>query len=145
VSSSDQKSPAKWVQEKIDLSQYAGQKAQLRFEYLTDAAVMHAGFFVDDIEIPEISYRYDVDSGDGGWVAHGFVRHANVLPQQWSVQLITLGKNGTTVERLPIANDQTGHWNIHLGQDVDRTVLVINGLTPVTTEPARYWFAVTQK
>jgi hypothetical protein len=145
VSSSDQKSPAKWVQEKIDLSQYAGQKAQLRFEYLTDAAVMHAGFFVDDIEIPEISYRYDVDSGDGGWVARGFVRHANVLPQRWLVQLITVGKNSTTVERLPIGNDQTGHWNIHLGADVDRAVLVINGLTPVTAEPARYWFAVTQK
>jgi hypothetical protein len=143
VPSSDKKTPARWVQEKVDLSAYAGKKVQIRFEYITDAAVTHTGFYLDDIEIPDINYRYDVDSGDGGWQAQGFIRHANVLPQQWLVQLITLGKDTTTVERLPLANDQTGHWNVHLGPDVDRAVLVISGATPVTTEPAEYWLAVT--
>ncbi len=140
---SDKKSKARWIQERIDLSPYAGQKIQLRFEYITDAGVTHAGFFLDDIEIPEINYRYDAESGEGGWQATGFIRQANVLPQGWLVQLISFGKKGTTVERLPLASDQTGRWNIHLGQDVDRAVLVISGLAPVTTEPARYWFAVT--
>jgi immune inhibitor A len=141
----DKNAPAKWIQEKIDLSEYAGKKVQVRFEYLTDAAVTHAGFFVDDIQIPEINYRDDAESGDGGWVAHGFIRLANVLPQQWLVQLITVSNAETTVEKLPIAGDQTGHWTVNLGGDVDHAVLTISGLTPVTTEPARYWFAVTPK
>ncbi len=141
----DKKTPAKWIQEKIDLSGYAGKKVQVRFEYLTDAGVTHAGFFVDDVQIPEINYRDDVEQGAGGWVARGFVRHANVLPQQWLVQLVTVGKTETTVERLPLANDQAGQWTVHLGTEVDHAVLTISGLTPVTTEPAQYWFAVTQK
>jgi immune inhibitor A len=144
VPASDKKGQAKWVQEKVDLSQYAGQKIQVRFEYITDAGVTHAGFFLDNIEIPEINYRYDVDSGDGGWEAQGFVRHANVLPQRWLVQLITVGQDETKVEKLPLTDDQTGRWNIHLGADVTRAVLVINGLTPGTTEPAHYWFSVNQ-
>jgi len=145
VPASDKKGQAKWVQERIDLSEFAGKKIQLRFEYITDAGVTHAGFFVDDIEIPEIAYRYEADMGDGGWEARGFIRHTNVLPQRWLVQLITLGKNGATVERLPVEQDQTGRWNIHLGSDVDKAVIVVNGLTPGTTETARYWFAVSQK
>jgi immune inhibitor A len=145
VPSSDKKTPAKWGQEKVDLSAYAGKKVQIRFEYITDQAVTHTGFYLDDIEIPDINYRYDVDSGDGGWQAEGFIRHANVLPQPWLVQLISVSQNSTTVERLPIANDQTGHWNIGLGPEVERAVLVISGAAPVTTEPAEYWFAVTQK
>jgi hypothetical protein len=107
--------------------------------------VTHTGFYLDDIEIPEIKYRYDVDAGDGGWQAQGFIRHANVLPQRWLVQLVSMGQNETTVERLPIADDQTGHWDIRLGPDVERAVLVVSGATPVTTVPAEYWFAVTQK
>jgi immune inhibitor A len=145
VPSSDKKTPAKWVQEKVDLSAYAGKKVQIRFEYITDAGVTHTGFYLDDIEVADINYRYDVDSGDGGWLAQGFIRHANVLPQQWLVQLISVSQDHTTVERLPLANDQTGHWNIGLGPDVERAVLVISGATPVTTEPAEYWFAVTRK
>ena len=145
VPASDKKGMAKWIQEKIDLSQYADKKIQLRFEYITDAGVTHAGFFVDDIEIPEIQYRYDAESSDGGWQAKGFMRLANILPQRWLVQLISFGDDGTTVERLPIASDQTGRWNVHLGQDVERAVLTVSGLTPGTTELARYWFAVTQK
>jgi immune inhibitor A len=144
VAPADKKTPARWIQEKVDLSQYAGKKVQIRFEYITDAGVTHAGFFLDDIEIPEINYRYDAEQGDGGWTAQGFIRHANVLPQRWLVQLITFGKDPTSVERLPIASDQTGRWTIHLGTDVERAVLVVSGLAPVTTEPANYWFAVTE-
>ncbi len=36
-----------WIQEVIDLTPYVGQKVWVRFEYLTDAGVTHAGFFLD--------------------------------------------------------------------------------------------------
>ncbi len=145
VPPADKKTLAKWIQEKIDLSKYAGKKVQIRFEYITDAGVTHTGFFVDDIAIPEINYRYDAESSDDGWQANGFIRQANVLPQQWLVQLITVGKNQTTVEKLPVDQDQTGHWTIHSGPDVDHIVLTVSGIAPVTTESARYWFAVAPK
>ena len=35
-----------WIQERVDLSQFAGQKVQIRFEYVTDAAVNEEGFLL---------------------------------------------------------------------------------------------------
>ncbi|MGZ6347735.1 MAG: hypothetical protein ACXWNC_09250, partial [Anaerolineales bacterium] len=42
---------AQWINETVDLSQYAGKKVQLRFEYVTDAAVNGEGFLLDDVSI----------------------------------------------------------------------------------------------
>jgi immune inhibitor A len=130
-----------WIQETIDLSAYAGQKVHVRFEYLTDAGVTHAGLFLDDIEIPELHYRYDAES-DGDWVAHGFIRNANVLPQEWLVQLVKLQRGQTSVERLQLNPDNTGRWTLSLGSG-EEAVLVVSGRAPVTTEPADYWYALT--
>ena len=57
-----------WIEETIDLSGYAGEVIQLRFEYITDAAVNGEGLLLDDISIPEIDYFTDFESDNGGWV-----------------------------------------------------------------------------
>ena len=46
-----------WIQETVDLSQYAGEIVTLRFDYITDAAVVNKGFLIDDISIPEIGLQ----------------------------------------------------------------------------------------
>lgn len=50
-----------WIQEKMDLTPYAGQQIQIRFEYLTDDGPVYTGFFLDDIEIPQLDYREDAE------------------------------------------------------------------------------------
>jgi immune inhibitor A len=131
-----------WIQEVIDLTPYAGQKVQIRFEYLTDDGPVHAGLFLDDVEIPELHYREEAESSDAGWVAHGFIRHANVLPQEWMLQLVTNQADGTTVRRLQLKPDNTGDWTIHLGVD-ETAVLAISGRTRASAEPAGYWYRIT--
>ena len=134
-----------WVQEKINLSQYAGNKVQIRFEYITDAGLTKSGFFLDDIAIPEIGYMSNVEKNNGGWTARGFVRNANILPQYWSIQLITVGLT-TTVEKLPVTQNATGNWTVHFKKDDTRyTVLVISGLTPITLERPSYKLVVNIK
>ncbi len=44
-----------WAQETIDLSAYAGTSVQMRFRYSTDQLVLEEGFYVDDIEITDLS------------------------------------------------------------------------------------------
>ncbi|MED4227864.1 immune inhibitor A domain-containing protein [Neobacillus cucumis] len=44
-------SNGKWVDAKFDLSQFAGQKINLRFNYWTDVAAIHPGFYVDDVSV----------------------------------------------------------------------------------------------
>ncbi len=58
---------------------------QLRFEYITDAAVNGEGFMIDDVSIPEIGYFTDFEADAGGWEPAGFARIQNVLPQTFRI------------------------------------------------------------
>jgi len=134
----------RWIEQRVDLSPYAGRKVLIRFEYITDAAVNLSGFALDDIRIPEIGFMDDGEQGDNGWQARGFIRTNNTLPQRFIVQLIERGRE-TRVRRLPLAEDQTGRWDIQLGGDVSEAILVISAIAPVTTEVAPYEYSITVK
>jgi immune inhibitor A len=115
----------------------------IRFEYITDDALNDPGWVLDDIAIPELNYLDDVESGDGGWQAEGFVRTNNFVPQAYLVQLITFGPE-TTVQRLPLRDDQSARWHLPLA-GTDHAVLLVSGLAPLTTEPAAYFYQLTTK
>mgnify|MGYP001031588305 CR=1 FL=1 len=131
-----------WIREEVDLSAYAGQQLLVRFEYITDDAVTRPGFVLDDVGIPEIGYSSDLEQDEGGWESAGFVRHANVLSQDWLVQMILLGPD-PTVTRLSLSEDETGSLMVPLGREADRAVITVSGLAPVTTEWASYAYEVT--
>jgi hypothetical protein len=128
-----------WIEEKIDLSAYAGKEIWLRFEYVTDGAVNGNGWLVDEISIPEIAYREDFESGEGGWELEGFVRTDNQLSQTFQISLIRLGDE-TSVQR--IALDQTNKVTIPniTNQSNDDVILVVSGTNRYTRQPARYSF-----
>ncbi len=122
-----------WIEESVDLSQFKGQKVQIRFEYVTDAAVNGEGFMLDDVSVPEINYATDFEADDGGWQGSGFVRVENILPQTFRLALIN--HNGTTtVQTIPVNADQTAEIKI----DLSDAVLVVSGTTPFTREDGHY-------
>lgn len=53
-----------WQKEIFNLSAYAGQKILVSFRYLTDWGYNDTGWFIDNIEIPEIGYFNDGSSTD---------------------------------------------------------------------------------
>jgi hypothetical protein len=119
------------------LTPYTGGEVEIRFQYVTDDGPLRPGFLLDDIEIPELGYRHDAESGDGGWVAGGFLRQANILPQEWLVQLLRPGAGESAVQRLPLNPDNSGRWTITLGLG-ESAALAISGLTRYTAEAAEY-------
>lgn len=125
-----------WTQEQVDLSEFAGQKVQLRFEYITDALVNGEGFLLDDIQIEAINYSSDFEANDGGWEAVGFARVENVLPQTYGVTIIVKGDN-TTVTRIELNEDQTASIPVSL-KSGDEAVLIVTGTTRFTTHEAAY-------
>ena len=130
-----------WISEEIDLTPYVGQRALVRFEYITDDAYNDPGFCVDDISIPELGYAYDAES-DGGWEAEGFIRSTNIVPQEWLVQVIAFGAD-TTVLKMELGDEQAGGLVLEdFGTDTERAVLVISALAPATTETASYEYSV---
>jgi hypothetical protein len=125
-----------WKLEEVDLSQFAGQKVQIRFEYITDAAVNGEGLLLDDISIDAVSYQSDFEADDGGWEASGFARLENVLPQTYRLALITKGDT-TTVTQIPLDSDQTAEIPLSLNSGEEAT-LVVTGTTRFTRLPAAY-------
>lgn len=132
-----------WIHEQVDLSQYAGKKVTLRFEYVTDANVTGEGFLLDDISIPQINYTTGFESGTDGWQAQGWVRMENVLPQTYRLALLSFGKS-TQVQYIPLHADITADIPISIGSGVDNVVLVVTATTRFTRQPAPYRFSVTQ-
>ena len=125
-----------WIEETVDLSEYAGQKIQVRFEYITDAAVNGQGLLLDDISIDAINYQSDFEADDGGWEAAGFVRVENVLPQTYRLSLIIKGDT-TTVTNIELNDDQTVDIPLSLNNGQEAT-LIVTGTTRFTIIPAPY-------
>ncbi|MCG2785283.1 MAG: immune inhibitor A [Anaerolineae bacterium] len=126
-----------WIQETVDLSQFAGQKVLLRFEYVTDAAVNGEGLLLDDISIPAIDYFSDFESDDGGWQAAGFARVQNLLPQTFRLALIYKGKT-IRIENIILPADQAIEIPLSIGGDVDEIILTVSGTTRFTREVGAY-------
>jgi immune inhibitor A len=125
-----------WKDEQIDLSKFAGQKLQIRFEYITDAAVNGEGFLLDDMKLDAINYKSDFETDNGGWEANGFVRVENVLPQTYRLALITKGDT-TTVTQIALNPDQTADIPLSL-KSGEEAILIVTGTTRFTRQPAAY-------
>jgi hypothetical protein len=125
-----------WVQESVDLSQFAGQKVQIRFEYITEVAINGEGFLLDDVRVDAVNYASDFEADDGGWVADGFVRVENVLPQTYRLSLIIKGDT-TSVTSIELNADNTANIPLSLKRG-DEAVLIVTGTTRFTTIPAAY-------
>jgi immune inhibitor A len=149
--SGDGQQPA-WVKEKIDLAAFVGQEILLRFEYITDDAVNHPGFCVDDIAIPELGYVDDTEfyqvTGEG-WEPAGFVRTDNLLEQRFIVQVVEL-RDPPHVRRMQLDAEQRGEILVRTSSQTrdeasqtESAVLIIGGLAPVTMERATYTYTVT--
>ncbi|MGB3716517.1 MAG: hypothetical protein WA996_19025 [Candidatus Promineifilaceae bacterium] len=130
-----------WLSESIDLSQYTGQMATIRFEVLTDSAVSGGGFAIDNIAVPELGFMMDADSKAVGWSANGFVQTGRLLPQPWAVILIEEGLN-RQVTPLALNELNQGRWTFELGEDGG--ILVVSALNPMIDTPASYWLTAEQ-
>ncbi len=131
-----------WVQESVDLSQFAGGPVWLRFETITDAGTNGAGLLIDDIAIPEIGYATDFEADAGGWAAAGFVRIQNALLQTYRLSLISFTSAGARVEYIELSADNTVDIPISIGGEVDAVVLVVSGTARYTTQRTGYLFEV---
>ncbi len=124
-----------WIEETVDLSQYAGMKISVRFEYITDAAINGAGLLVDDISLEAAGYNSDFESDNGGWAAEGFARVENVLPQTFRLALLLTADS--SVKMIPLTENQTAEIQLSL-KPGDTAYLVVTGTTRFTREHAGY-------
>jgi len=133
-----------WVEEKIDLTPFAGKRILLLFEYVADGGVNAPGWAIDDIRVPELDFVDDAESA-GDWQAEGFRQVSAPLQQRFLVQVIEIGDK-TLVRQIEL--DAANDARIELrgkSEGVDLSVVVISAVTEGTTEiaPYRYSFLPT--
>lgn len=127
-----------WVKEEIDLTEYAGKKVTVRFEYLTDTALNGEGFLIDDMHVAAIDYAADFEKDNGGWQADGFVRISNILPQTYRVSFVRVKPDGeTTIDKFTI--DGIEPLTVQGSPaDGEKAYLIVSGSTRYTIMPANY-------
>jgi bacillopeptidase F (M6 metalloprotease family) len=126
----------------VDLSQYAGTEIQLRFEYVTDAALNLHGFAVDDIAITGV-LNDDAES-DNGWQAEGFVRSTNQVSQRFVVQILRFTANGTVVDRRSV-DAGTLDLDLDTSSDVRPPLLAVTGFAVRATESVPFSVSVDRR
>ena len=130
-----------WLEDAVDLTPYAGREIAVRFEYLTDKRTYDDGICFDDISIPEIGFYDDVEEG-GTWVADGFFRTDNRVPQGYIVQVIELGEQ-TVVREMLVDADGSGSLMLEgFGAGLQKVIVIIAPTAPKTTQRASYMLTV---
>ena len=127
-----------WVQDSVDLSDYAGERVLLRFEYVTDDAVFSQGTCLDDFEIPEIGWADDT-STSADWDANGFVRVEESIPTQYLIQVIHEKDVGDPiVYQVPVNSNGAGNLTVENVGDDDFVVFIISATNRHSTLPTNY-------
>lgn len=120
-----------WVEERIDLTRFAGRRIFLRFEYVTDGGVHHDGWAIDGIRIPEIGFDDETEAA-GAWDAEGFTVLGGPLAQRFALRLVQSDR--VTAVPLGTANRATFDVDLSAGS----SVLVVVPLTGDSTAAASY-------
>jgi len=126
-----------WVDERIDLAPFAGQKVLLRFEYVTDGSTHRDGWAIDDLALEGADAGIGGDSLDG-WQDEGWVRVDRPLPQRWIVRLIAEQADGEPFVR-DATVDASGAATLRFDpRGLRNIVIAIAGATEGTTQASAY-------
>ena len=127
-----------WIHETVDLSQFAGEKVKLKFEYITDAGVTGEGFVIDQLAIPQLGYQTNFEADNGGWQLDGFTRIENQIPQTFLVSEILKSGNQTVIKKFQTASGVPLTIKINPETDGSEVVFVISGSSRYTRQKASY-------
>lgn len=123
-----------WIDDQIDLSSYAGQVIQIRFEYITNNALAGQGVVLDDIAIPELGIRDDVESLDEEWIVDGFLRTGQMVDQRWALAFVTH-------EDIPKINKvfvENGQAEITIEAPLKGVTIIVSPMAPFTQIMTNY-------
>ena len=122
-----------WVEERMDLSSFAGSRVLLRFEHVADESTSGAGWCVDDISVEEVGFLDDAES-DGDWQADGFVRvPGNRVSQDFAVRWVAGTGDNAVVTDVPLDGNNNGSITV-----MSNGVLVVIATAPKTGVPAEF-------
>jgi hypothetical protein len=126
----------RWITERVDLTEFAGETVQIRFEMVTDGGTHGEGWAVRNINLEGSDTAVAVDDAD--WLLDGWVRVDRALEQTYAVRLIGERADGEEmVIDVPLDADRDGELRFNT-DGVTSLLAVVAGTTEGTNVRARY-------
>ncbi|MEM9951845.1 MAG: hypothetical protein AAF846_09610 [Chloroflexota bacterium] len=130
-----------WRMDRLNLNAYIGQEILVRFEMVMDDAIAFNGVAIDDIRLDAIGYHHDAETDDGNWIADGWIRTDNRLPQRTWVQVIEQTSGEPIVHRFLSTGNEPA-WTIDFSDDTQRVYIAISPFAPMTSQAIQYTLQV---
>ncbi len=125
-----------WRQERIDLSDYVLRRILLRFETYTEVSSTYRGMAIDDLRIDAIRFHDGFETPDEDWVAEGWLRTDNRLPQRVWLQIAQETSDGLRLSRRLMS--ASGEVSVDLLPDVWSAHVAISPILPRNALPTEY-------
>ena len=129
-------SSADWLPETIYLSAYAPGRILLRFEVNSSYATTYGGFAIDDLRIRAIDYHEGFESPADSWVADGWIRTDNRLPNNTWLQAIQETRAGLHISRSLMYGN--GDLTVDLLPGVSQVLVAVSPFVPRTSLKTQY-------
>ncbi len=126
-----------WRRESVSLDRWAGQQVLVRFQYITDAAIHDHGLCVRDLKVTAGNDGWKLETD---WVPNGFVWTNNLVRQDFIVQVVYEGAEGSPnrVVQVELDRNNRGQITLEPAQDLKRIVAIIQPIAPSTRMRASY-------
>ncbi len=125
-----------WLRERISLSRYVGRRILLRFETYSNTRTKYRGLAIDDLRIDAIDYQDGFESPDDAWIADGWIRTDNRLPNNTWLQVVQDTGDSLHVSRALLSGP--GDLTVDILPGVSQALVAISPVTPVTSLPTDY-------
>ena len=125
-----------WLNERINLSRFSGRKILLRFEVYSDLVKTYHGLAIDDLRIDAIGVHDGFETQDDAWIAEGWIRSDNRLPQRAWLQVVQENADGLHLSRYLMTS--TGEAAIDVLPGVSQALVAISPIVPHTSLKTDY-------
>ena len=125
-----------WRAEQINLSKYAPGNILLRFELMSDFATKYRGVAIDNLRIDTIGFHDSFESPDDSWIAEGWIRTDNRLPNNTWLQVAQETRDGIEVSRSLISG--SGDLSVDILPGVSQVLVAVSPVVPQTSLPTEY-------
>ena len=125
-----------WKRERIDLSDYTPGRILIRFELISNFSTSYHGMAVDDFRIPAINYHEGFETADENWIAEGWIRTDNRLPNNTWLQVVQDTGDQLHLSRELVTGN--GELAVDLLPGVSQALVAVSPVVPLTSLPAEY-------
>ena len=125
-----------WLRDRVNLSKYAPGQVMIRFEVVSNYATKYRGIALDELRIETIGFHDSFEESDDAWIAEGWIRTDNRLPNNTWLQVVQETGDGYEVSRALVSG--SGDLTVDVLPGVSQALIAISPVVPGTSFPTEY-------